>query len=314
MKKIAIITTFHGKFRNDIGFWLKSIEYNSTIDFFLFTDLPVSVSYSNLKVINKSFEELVAIAQKNFDFDLCIPRPQKYPDLRPAFGEIFKEYLKDYDFWGFSEQDLVYGDIRHFITDDLLDKYDKIMGRGHFTLYRNTEEINSSYKLVDYPTYKSVLTDGRNFFFEEYWGTSRYWDKNRHDKFFQGILFDDINMNKYHFRSVKKEKEDIGKKNFIYSFEKGKVYRIYEQDGEVKKDQTLYVHFQKRKMDVQTEPSDYFTIVPNAFIPFIENVDIEILNKYGHTRYFYKQKYVILWNRIKMKWYKITHPIDMRKQ
>ena len=80
MNKIAIVNTYHGRFRDDIGFWFKSIEFNPTIDFFLFTDLSVPVSLSNLKVIKMSFDELVAITQKNFDFKIVCDRPQKHPD------------------------------------------------------------------------------------------------------------------------------------------------------------------------------------------------------------------------------------------
>ena len=184
MKKIAIINTFHGKFRDDIGFWFKSIEFNPSIDFYLFTDLDVPVKLDNLKVINMSFKELVDITQANFDFKIKCDRPQKHPDYRPAFGEIFRDYLKGYDFWGHSEQDLFYGDIRAFITDDILDKYDRILGHGHLTLYRNVPEVNNAYKNVKRPYYKVVYSHNRNFYFEEGGGTRSYWMSERADRYF----------------------------------------------------------------------------------------------------------------------------------
>ncbi|UKK50377.1 hypothetical protein L6472_10130 [Prevotella sp. E13-17] len=289
MKKIAIVTTYHGKFPNNIYFWFKSIEKNPTIDFFLFTDLEVKVSFPNLKVVKRSFNELIQMAQDNFDFKISVPRAYKYPDFRPAFGEIFAEFLKEYDFWGFSEQDLVYGDIRHFFTDELLEKYDKLLGNGHLTLYRNNPEVNASYKLVDNPTYKFVYTHGRNFYFEEYWGTSRYWDKNRSNRFYQGKPFDDVNYYRAEFYPDHGVAKD--EKNIIYSFENGKVFRYSEKDGMVKKTECLYVHFQKRLMQLNTEVADYFTMIPDAYIPFIENVTLETLRKYGYSRCKYTKRY-----------------------
>ena len=49
----------------------------------------------------------------------------------------------EYDFWGYCDIDLIFGNIRKFITDDILDKYDKILSRGHFTLFRNKDSINT---------------------------------------------------------------------------------------------------------------------------------------------------------------------------
>lgn len=289
MKKIAIITTYHGKFPNSINFWFKSIEKNPTIDFFLFTDLSVNVSLPNLKVIDKSFSDIVKMAQDNFDFQISIPRAYKYPDFRPAFGEIFADYLRGYDYWGFSEQDLVYGDIRHFFPDDLLDKYDKILGNGHLTLYRNIPDVNSSYKLVENPNYKFVYTHGRNFYFEEYMGTSRYWDRFRHSRFFQEKIFDDVNYYRADFYPDHGVAPD--EKNIIYTFENGKIYRYSEKNNKLVKTETLYVHFQKRFMKVETEVNDFFTMIPDAYIPYIPNISIEVLRKYGYYRSKFTKRY-----------------------
>ena len=38
MKKIVLLLIWYGKFRNYFEFWLKSIEYNPSIDFILITD------------------------------------------------------------------------------------------------------------------------------------------------------------------------------------------------------------------------------------------------------------------------------------
>jgi len=64
---------------------------------------------------------------------------------------IFEDWLKDYDFWGYGDLDLIYGNIRKFCNDQVLQEYDIISGRkkyltGHFALYRNNETVNNLYK------------------------------------------------------------------------------------------------------------------------------------------------------------------------
>jgi hypothetical protein len=36
-----------------------------------------------------------------------------------AYGEIFANELHEYDFWGFSDIDLIWGNIRNFYTEEL---------------------------------------------------------------------------------------------------------------------------------------------------------------------------------------------------
>ena len=69
-------------------------------------------------------------------------RRTKYATTKPAYGAIFEDYLIGVDFWGHCDLDIVFGDIRSFITDEMLEEYDVITAKkeflaGHFTLYNN---------------------------------------------------------------------------------------------------------------------------------------------------------------------------------
>ena len=98
MRKIVLIILYFGRFRNDNSFWLKSVELNPSIDFLIFTDQNVEVP-ENVKIVQTTFPELVKSIQNKFDFKIAIPQSYKLCDFRPAYGELFKEYIKDYDFW-----------------------------------------------------------------------------------------------------------------------------------------------------------------------------------------------------------------------
>jgi hypothetical protein len=89
---------------------------------------------------------------------------KKTSDLKPTYGLLFADDLQPFDFWAYSELDIVWGDIRHFIADELLANHDIVSGRhfklaGHFTLFRNTPAINRAFELI--PGTKTALSSPR---------------------------------------------------------------------------------------------------------------------------------------------------------
>lgn len=231
---------------------------------------------------------------------MCIPQSYKLCDFRVAYGEIFSTLLIGYDFWGHCDNDLIFGDIREFITDDILEKNDRILSRGHFSLYRNTPGVNAVYKKTS-PDYRTVFTSPKNFCYDEWPGTSRYWRDHLDDRFYDGIVFDDIHYLKHAFVTVHKRELDKGRNNFVYLFQTGKLYRCFEQDGQVRREETMYAHFQKRKLEVKTMVDDTFAIVPNMIITTPASIDIEFLRKYGRPKLFYSQYFRIKYNTLKRR-------------
>ena len=136
MKKIALIIPYFGTLPDYFDLWLKSVEKNPTITFFLFTNDESSYCYpDNIEVINIAFKDFRSRLQSEFEFEIKLESPYKLCDYKPTYGNVFKKELLQYDFWGFCDVDLIFGDIRKFITDDILDKYDRILTRGHFSLF-----------------------------------------------------------------------------------------------------------------------------------------------------------------------------------
>ena len=72
-------------------------------------------------------------------------------DYYPAHGVIFPEYIKDADFWGHCNWDVVYGRLEHYLPDEFLEDCD-IFGNdpdainGVFSLYRNIDKVNNLFK------------------------------------------------------------------------------------------------------------------------------------------------------------------------
>ncbi|MGL5902501.1 MAG: DUF6625 family protein, partial [Cetobacterium sp.] len=147
MKKIIIILPYFGKFPNYFSLWLKSVELNPNIDFLLITDNEFNYELpKNIKIITRKFEELKAEIQKCFDFEIILNSPYKICDYRPAFGFIFKEHINGYDFWGHCDADMIFGDLKKFLSDEILEKNYKIYTKGHLSLYRNIDLMNTLFK------------------------------------------------------------------------------------------------------------------------------------------------------------------------
>lgn len=127
MKSIAFVIPWGGNLPVYFQLWLESCRRNPSVDFLVFTDDCTEYNYpDNVKVHYMSFEQMKELFQKHYDFPLSISAPYKFCDFRPAFGEIFSDYLVGYDYWGHCDVDLIWGDIRKFVTDDVLTKYKRI--------------------------------------------------------------------------------------------------------------------------------------------------------------------------------------------
>lgn len=78
---------------------------------------------------------------------------RKVCDFKPLYGLIFADDLRDFEFWAYSDLDVIWGDIRQFVTDDLLNGHIIVSPRerklgGHGTFWRNTEANNRMFEIV----------------------------------------------------------------------------------------------------------------------------------------------------------------------
>lgn len=149
MKTLAFLIPYFGKWPEWMPLFIDSLERNKTIDFHFFTDCDVSITQAkNIVFHSTTFEEYVAKAQEVLNVPINIPNPYKICDLRPFFGVIHADTIKGYDFFGWTDVDLLFGDIRSFYTDEILSNYDVLSSHairlaGHCALLRNTEKFRT---------------------------------------------------------------------------------------------------------------------------------------------------------------------------
>jgi len=75
---------------------------------------------------------------------------RKVCDYRAAFGVLYADEIKGYDFWGHTDLDMLYGRVERWVTEAFLAGLDLHSNHptyvsGPWSLYRNTHQINLLY-------------------------------------------------------------------------------------------------------------------------------------------------------------------------
>ena len=149
MKSICYIVPYFGILPENFQIWLLGCKYNPTIDWIIYTDDKRCFDYpKNVKVQYCSFEEMKKRIQSFYDFEVDLSRPWRLALMKPAYGEIFSDDLKGYDFWGYCDIDLMWGDIRKFYTEEILNNFERIGFQGHSTLFPNNIKLNLQYRTI----------------------------------------------------------------------------------------------------------------------------------------------------------------------
>lgn len=231
-KSVAIITCWYGPYPWYFPYFIHSCSYNQTVDFFIITDNNVTIpnKTENVKIIYKTLDEIKAIASEKLGFTVNINYPYKLCDFKPAYGFLFPEIIEGYNFWGQSDLDIICGDIRAFITDEMLKVYDFISLRhdytsGCFALYRNNEKMKTLFKRSKY--YEIVFSNSKHFCFDE---CNFVWDELT-----EGKSIFDLNTEIESFTHIVRAaeiKNEI-KAHFDFILMEGKTGRVVFDNGRI---------------------------------------------------------------------------------
>ncbi len=193
-KSIIIIIPYFGQWPFWMPFFIESCRANPDINWLLIGDCPVLERLpDNVEQRGFDFASYCALISERLDINFSPSNPYKLCDLKPALGFIHAEDVAGYDFWGFSDLDLIYGDLRSYFSDERLRKY-KVLSTherrisGHFCLLRNEPELNSLFWKI--PDFVRRAEDPKNHALDE-GGFSRIflWRKN-----FPKPLFDFVGL------------------------------------------------------------------------------------------------------------------------
>lgn len=251
MKSICYIVPYFEKLPPNFQLWLVGCEANPSVNWIVYTDGHSDFKWpKNVKCSYCSFEEVKARIQSFYYFWVDLSRPWRLALMKSAYGEIFQTDIKEFDFGGYCDVDMMWGNIRKFYSEDILDSYDRIGFQGHSTLMRNTEENNLLYRtIIDGETsYKDVFSGLSDYSFDENGMDSifKYLGKKTYSK----INF--ANLMKYNtrfFLGAFPIDDDFKNKYQVFTWEHGTLMRHFLDYGDVvKTEEFCDIHFWCRPM------------------------------------------------------------------
>jgi hypothetical protein len=118
----------------------------------------------------KTLKQIQEIATEKLGISARLKPGYKICDFRPLFGYLFPELIQGYQFWGYGDIDVLYGDRRYFLNNGVLNSYDIFSFRpeyltGSFTVCRNSSKINTLF--MESRDYEKVISTARYFNFDE---------------------------------------------------------------------------------------------------------------------------------------------------
>lgn len=260
--KIKIIIPYFGKLHPLFEIYFLGIQKNEKFDFLLITDQVLEYkSLPNLEIVILTFTEFVE--KTNSKIDVQPKSPYKLCDFKPFYGIIFEDYLKGYDYWGYSDIDMILGDLDPIYYIASKNSYDKILDLGHLSFYKNIDTVNFFYKIkrnienqYKYLLNSSIIWVTDESYSNIIFGVNRVLTEFGMKLYSSRDLFFDTSAFVNEFTDSNKEKINPG---FI-EYKNNKLFFVSLSNKKINKKEIIYSHFLKRVVKVLSSDGSYIII------------------------------------------------------
>ena len=158
---LIMLIPFFGKWPEWIELFVESCKWNPSVCWRMYTDCgALENKADNVEIVDIKFDDYKKLVSDRLGIHFNPGDPYKLCDIRPSLGYIHEPEIAGFRFFGFGDIDVVYGNIRKFYTDELLDQWDVLSTHnerlsGHFTVLRNTPRLRQAFKRI--PNYRALL-------------------------------------------------------------------------------------------------------------------------------------------------------------
>ena len=148
---ILMLMPYFGQWPEWIDLYIESCKWNPTVDWLFFTDCGEPTNKApNVTYVHISLSDFVDQFSQKIGTPIALEAPYKLCDLKPAYGDALESHLDGYDFWGFGDIDVIYGNIRRFYSENIrpykVVSSHKHLLSGHFCLLQNTPLMRHAYR------------------------------------------------------------------------------------------------------------------------------------------------------------------------
>jgi hypothetical protein len=293
--KIVLMQLWLGKIPDYFWFHYETTK-NLNIDFLIFTDSELVIDSPNYKVIPITKNEVEEKVSLMLNHEYKIINPQKISDLKSCLGELFEDYLTEYDFFGFYDIDTLFGDFQKWVIPhtenyDVISFADKVHHNrisGPFVIIKNTYENRRLYrKSID--RFIEILDFDYVTAFDEHEMSQ--------------ILIENCNV-KLIYDSINCETHNGGKNTYDAYWTGGKVYINNEE-------KILYHFYRKNKTKLDKVgnliTASYDKVIVDDFywvVSFTKNYEMLFMNLLESIKKYSNRKCII---------YSINHDYNLSK-
>lgn len=165
MKSLCVIIVYFGPWPEWTPLFLKTCAWNSTVNWLIVSDQAAPAHRCrNVRFLRLSLQSFEELAGERLGFSFRIVDPYKLCDLKPAYGRIFEKEIAGYDYFGWGDLDVFYGDLRRFLDPhalscEALSFHGKRWLSNHFLLMKNTRRNRLAYRQIK--GFRSLIRDPR---------------------------------------------------------------------------------------------------------------------------------------------------------
>ena len=260
-KKIALIVPYFGLLPPYFPIWLESAKANPDVDFFFYTDQAVQIDAPNFRVTKITLERLREQFARTLGRPVSLPNGYKLCDYRPAYGVLFAEELRGYDFWGHCDIDMALGRIRHFVTDERMETYDRIYSYGCLSFFRNSEKMNRAFELPGAWYTQEEMFGPVHVGMDEFAGMNRICLNHPQISWY-------VDIHAAHLRGWKNRLDMANRQtNYetqIFYWRDGRVFQRYVSDGQIMERELVHMHWYRRRPIPERLPAPGEVVVLTA--------------------------------------------------
>ena len=169
--KLALFSPWFGPWPEWINLHLESCRWNPEITWLIHTDQdPPDCQPPNVRFIPMTLAEFTTRAADVSGLTLDPENAYKICDYRPLLGEMFADDLRDFTHFGYTDNDIIYGQLSCELTPERLATYEIISSHanlqaGHLTVMQNTPRMVRAWRNV--PRWRRLLSDNAHAGFDE---------------------------------------------------------------------------------------------------------------------------------------------------
>jgi len=160
------IIPFFGRWPFWMDLFLLSAEKNPHFNWLFHTDCGIpAIAPPNVRFVETTFEHYQQKVRDILKVDYYPDRAYKLCDIKPMLGYIHADEIRDFDYWGMGDIDLILGQVEPFVSQ-FIPKY-KLLSLmqaricGHMTWFRNEPLYNEGFRQI--PDWQTLLATNKHF-------------------------------------------------------------------------------------------------------------------------------------------------------